>query len=221
LAKDWVTLGTSAAALLISLATAYFNFFHLVDDVSVGIARVHHAAIDRSTGKLRISGTTDLTFINSGNRPAAVSWVSFIASPDDPARRTCWLENDSARYFSFQSSPFVVAPGQIIVKTYDRADYEESRGWEPMEGGTYLSATEDNAFTDGQTAALCLSITVTTPDAQGESILVPVYKYTLRMAREPSEPPQAIPIDPMHPIGKPFPLVNRYHVRFLSALLGS
>src|SRR4051794_18816089 len=46
LPKDWITIGVSVAALVVSLTTAYFNVFYFSDEIAVAVERAHHTAIN-------------------------------------------------------------------------------------------------------------------------------------------------------------------------------
>jgi hypothetical protein len=205
----------SGFALLLSFSTAYFNFFRISDDLSVAIGRVHGVSIDENTNKLRIAGNTDLTFINSGNRAAAVSRVTYIISRDAPALRTCSMDFNS-RYFFFQSSPFVVGPGQLVVQTFDKRDTEGSLGWEPMIESTDAEIADTEELKLGESVAICLRIAVTTPDAEGYRVVIPIHKQVLYRTRRQDEPPRAIAIDPMYLMEKPVPLMKSSRIHFLN-----
>jgi hypothetical protein len=83
-AKDWTTLIFSVLALVISAASAYWNIIRQVDDVRVMIEG--SPSIGVSGGKIISHFGPPMTFINLGNRSAAISSVSLSIAQNDPER---------------------------------------------------------------------------------------------------------------------------------------
>lgn len=64
--KDFLSLGFSATALVISSIGAYFNFFRQVDDAQV---RVADFTVENTGDRNRNRVVTQLAFFNRGNQP--------------------------------------------------------------------------------------------------------------------------------------------------------
>ena len=90
-ARDWTSIIFSLAALVISFGSLYWNILREVDKVSLSITGDNAAAsIDPTTRKLLVTENNTLTFLNSGNRPVAVSamWLTVDNFPRELQRRT-------------------------------------------------------------------------------------------------------------------------------------
>jgi len=70
--KDWVTMLFSLVALILSLATAYWNIARLDENLSVVIRGEQLANRIGKDGLAPQGGETDLLFVNSGNRPVGI-----------------------------------------------------------------------------------------------------------------------------------------------------
>ena len=74
--KDWASLMIAVLALAISATTAYFNLLRDRDDVRVAFGFGPTIFYNKTAEKLHLADPTTLTFINSGNRAAAIANVA-------------------------------------------------------------------------------------------------------------------------------------------------
>src|SRR4051812_15680953 len=124
-AKDWSFLSIAVLALCVSVATALFNVVLQFDDLRVVLGR--NPLVEIRASELTVSGDQELTFINSGNRAAAITDISAVARrivvPGD--EQVCHSPSASRfeELFTFapmelDAKPFILKAGEILfVKT--------------------------------------------------------------------------------------------------------
>lgn len=124
-AKDIVTLSFSGAALLVSLATAYFNFWPS-DDVQVRVAAFE---IENTLKRSEDGLVTTLAFVNRGNRPVLVTAAEWVISPDDTSGEAEAAPCDSPP----RTFPFVLEKGalRLVTVTSPREHIESNWGRKP------------------------------------------------------------------------------------------
>ncbi len=129
-AKDYVTLTISILALLISGIGAYFAHFRQVDDLRVVLNQPANSDVglsgdiemDQSGRKVAGSAyaNTTLTFMNLGNRQAAIMGLSVEAKETDTidlTERDCYRIGRVNSGFAGVTSlkPFSIKPGEVLV----------------------------------------------------------------------------------------------------------
>src|SRR5262245_20274054 len=114
--RDYWALGISLLSLSISFATLFFNFFLQKDYISFVVPDVPEAmrATDGSVSLLVLSDP-EITFINSGNRPAAITYFAATAKLLAPGMpRKCNGQEMGGIYTLPIGIPSVVLkPGEI------------------------------------------------------------------------------------------------------------
>ena len=119
--KDFLSIGFSAAALLLSLLAAYYNFFRQVNDVQVRIADF---AVENTLKPAENRVITHLAFINRGNQPALVTAAEWIAASDVTLKDSSFGGLCESAPDTF---PFVLEKGQMkLVRVSSRADNIEA-----------------------------------------------------------------------------------------------
>jgi hypothetical protein len=121
--KEWagvVGTVTGVLALLISGLNAYYNIIRQKDELRVANDGRLFASTN-ADGVLEITGRHSLTFINSGNRAAAVTSIKLLVSEldnfDDKEAPNCLAGRGV--YLDYEIEPFAVKPGEIFVKSLD------------------------------------------------------------------------------------------------------
>jgi hypothetical protein len=116
--RDWLPIFVSLFSLGISLLTAYFSVFLQEDDVRVVIEK-NPLLMRNGDGELILYGDQRLTFINSGNRSAALTNIEAHArvlpsiNSDDRRCTTAAHEETPSVPIEFDAKPFVIKPGEI------------------------------------------------------------------------------------------------------------
>lgn len=114
----WFPLGMSVLSLFISLATAYFNTFLQEDDLRVFIGPPPGVSRNK-VGEIALHGAQEFTFINSGNRSAAITLVAgnarVLRTDNNDEDRRCAFGEEGANSvaIAFDAKPFVIKPGEI------------------------------------------------------------------------------------------------------------
>src|SRR5438105_4163957 len=80
--KDWITLSVSILALIVSTLTAYWTIVRRVDDLRVVITGSPLLIFEKDIQGINFYLTNgNITFLNLGNRPAAVTRIYLALSP--------------------------------------------------------------------------------------------------------------------------------------------
>jgi hypothetical protein len=113
--KDAISLLMALAALVISFVTLYYTTIRQVDDLGVIIRGPAHVTIDQSTAEFKVEQLKKdaLTFVNLGNRSAAINSIKMFAiQPDDKGElRECGEPNSE-----FEPEPETLNVEAIVVK---------------------------------------------------------------------------------------------------------
>jgi hypothetical protein len=180
--KDWASIIISLAALGISAGNAFFGVIVQQDDLRVVIGE--YPSIWFEEGEARMSGTQELTFINSGNRAAAITMVSGIVSrlPDAESKNPeCYKHGELEReplqtLVSFDTNPFVLKPSEINVMN---ASLKENIPWKRRKDETFYIPKTLYQPKRGDVFLVCLNFTIVTPDNYLVRWRHPVYKFIL------------------------------------------
>jgi hypothetical protein len=178
--KDWFSITLSCAALAVSAGSAYLNLLVQKDDLRVVIGR--SPSVGRTDqNELTVYGEQELTFINSGNRAAAVTTVSAAgkrytepkAGVDQCSGGTV-LED--LLILPFIIEPFVLKPGEILaIKAKVDTALISSKG----KFGVAFAKMFFHPKV-GDKALACLSLNVVTPDSYSVEWRRAAYIYTFQ-----------------------------------------
>lgn len=111
--KDYVTVGISILALLVSGTTAFFNFFFKKYQLKVNI--------DSDYVEQRRQQRLELFLVNSGNRPIAVRRIRLVpyTGAEDASAGT-WCESYRGRGADIDATrrpePFIVKAGEVAFQ---------------------------------------------------------------------------------------------------------
>jgi hypothetical protein len=121
--KDWVTMFFSLVALLLSLATAYWNIARLDENLGVVVRGEQLANKIGKNGLAPQGGVTDLLFINSGNRPVGILSVRMFFLAGVNAKDCKGTQGEQRYTTTFKP---IIVKGDDIVATKVSIDGIES-----------------------------------------------------------------------------------------------
>lgn len=163
--KDWISITLSILALTVSLGSTYFTIFRETDDLRVIINVL--PMLSEKDNRTTLYDDQDLTFINSGNRAAAVTRVAlFVSKPlsqeDQNACTSIQMHTVFVVEYAFE--PFVLRPGEIMVRklTLPRPDGKYMH--EVKSAGRGKAVAGGEPITAGEIVRACVRFTIATPD---------------------------------------------------------
>jgi hypothetical protein len=177
--KDKITISISVLALLVSGMTAYFTVARQADDLRVVIERT--PAVFLTEKKLSILSDQQLTFINSGNRPVAVTGITLVVSPTG-LDKTC-VHPDELFSLNYEVEPFVVKSGEITIK---KMAFRKGSWWTfeeqffdvPGGGSAKVSTRPD--MNEGDSVNACFKFRLATPDSYSEEVELLLFTHKLK-----------------------------------------
>jgi hypothetical protein len=175
--KDWASLTFSCLALLISGGSAYFNVVLQKDDIRVVIGSTPFFSL-RPNGDIATVGEQELTFINSGNRAAAITSITALVTrfsvPED-LLMTC--DGPDVYRMRFEVEAFVIKPGEILVK---KIPVSRDLGWNEEKGGVLVLPKKMYEAKHGDKYLACLAMNITTPDSFSKEVSPRAFEYVLK-----------------------------------------
>jgi hypothetical protein len=182
--KDWIAISLSVLALFISLITAYFNLVRQIDDLSTIIEGYPLPGVATDPARLIVSGEISVLFINSGNRPSAISGIGYHVEqwPDSPhdGSESCYINSVS---FDTDHQPIVVKQNEIVAAKVrlKRGPYAEAAKLQDEEGGGFSFPVSDENLRSGEyTLTVCLSFVISTPSVGTKPVFLKLQRYVLR-----------------------------------------
>ena len=159
--RDWVTTSLALLSAVVSVGTVYYNFVRQSDDVRVSLPEFS-PFISRGAEWWNLSLESDMTvtFVNSGNRTAAITDTS-LRLAYRANRNELTNECQHGRFVSFNIEPLVIKPGEIVPKTL-RTIY------------TDVATDPVGVYPPFDDHVLCWSVSIITPGRAVEEILVPL-----------------------------------------------
>lgn len=151
--KTWAPIVISVTALFISLLK-----FVEVDDLSVTVQGYTAYTYEPETNTLKPDLKFTMTFINSGNRPAAITELMYGVNEikGDGGSMSC---DDLESFDVSDNGPFVVKAGEAVIAV---PSYKQMN--------LYLDGKDGEWSGSQVTAFMCLGIAVTIPNAAGGSV---------------------------------------------------
>jgi hypothetical protein len=184
--KDHVSILMSTLALLISACTFYFNIIREKDDLRVVIEAAPDFEIDYEKLAFGIQVPTYLTFINSGNRPAAVLDVKLFLDQSPKAelhQESCETEKGSATILASSFKPTIIKPSEITSVEVTFGHRRENPD-DPIADPIPIEI--ESAKKKQINALICLRYTISTPDLVAEDRDAPLYHSNIELYRQPS-----------------------------------
>jgi hypothetical protein len=198
--KDWLSVSFSALALVISSFTVFVNLIKAEDNLRVVMEPQPLPFVTRDkAGEPEISlslNKTEVTFLNSGNRPAAInSLIGVVKQPTVEGKSATCNDGDTFREF-FDFQPLVLGPQKIETRTLIPRDQRSAA----------IEVSEANKKRETFSVIFCLELGVITPDIYDRKRLVPVAAFELdKNEFSPRIPDQrSIPAVVLHGLGTTF-----------------
>lgn len=212
-AKDWITGTLAFLALVLSAATAYYTTIRQADDLRV-VSSLEPVVIVDDKGKLGVSGQQGITFINSGNRDAAVTGVTLVVFKlmGPPSTNSQCNEGRQVASLIYEVEPFIISPGEIVVKKFDRTLFPQLWMTDNIDSNLKHFVLGDSLFGKGEVVFTCLRLTVTTPDMITDHALVP--KHYIAITDIPHTNPGASSVSFISDSNKPYLVVQTTHTVF-------
>lgn len=116
--KDWVTIGLSTLALVISAATAYFSVLQQSEKLEATVTDSPSMGVGAKED-LAIKGALELTFVNNGNRPVAIIDATLLLNQvgQDSFSNECF--GSSVETVSLSTSALVLKPAEVVIKRFE------------------------------------------------------------------------------------------------------
>jgi hypothetical protein len=163
--RDRWAISISIISLLITLSAFVLGSLLQKDDVRVVIGEPPGVNVNEK-GEIYVSGSQTLTFINSGNRAAAVTDIGALAwnaSGSEKPKTDC-VESQQEPSFPtpLESRQFVLKNGEFSVINLD---VREQLFWKKRkDGNIYFMGTKDFRVKVGDSFYTCLTLNIVTPD---------------------------------------------------------
>jgi hypothetical protein len=183
--REWpgfVGMASGLVGAFIAAGVFYFTVIRQVDDVRVVIGDPPVVYISESGKTLESNGEQELTFMNAGNRHAAISNIKGMVIPIEKGESSlpkCQIEDTLS--ISFKPESFVMKPGEVIVS---KLLLQEGFWKRKKKEGGYIADNTFFSFENASSFLVCLVVSVTTPDAFDRDMLKPAFKYTLFNVRK-------------------------------------
>jgi hypothetical protein len=176
--RDWWAISISIFSLLITLSTFVLGSLLQKDAVRVVIGEPPSVNINEK-GEIYVSGSQTLTFINSGNRPAAVTDIGALAwniSGSEKPKTDCVESEQEPSFLApLESRQFVIKNGEFSVINLD---VREQFFWKKRkDGNIYFIGTKDFRVKVGDSFYVCLTLNIVTPDNIVSRWSHPAFKF--------------------------------------------
>jgi hypothetical protein len=172
--RDRLPIVISLFSLLISALTIYFNVLLELDDIRVVIGQPPTISREKN-GEVSIDGDQEFTFVNSGNRTAAVTYV-FITTErietNVSQAQSCGNMNDKLMLpLPFDVAALVLKAGEINIVSARLGAKRDKQGIIRIPKELFSAAVGDQIL-------VCLAVNIVTPDNYSTQQRIPVYKFT-------------------------------------------
>lgn len=176
--RDWAAISISVLSLIVSCLSFYFTTLLQTDDIRVVIDGAPYLSAD-DDGSLLIEGQVKLTWVNSGNRTAAILSVAAIGRKLGEGERVnpkCEGENWNGFELGFE--PFVLKPGEIISQHSKGLFGLGISPTKRMGREAYKMRKEFYIPKANDTLLVCIVTKIVTPDDYMMDWSTAVYRYT-------------------------------------------
>jgi hypothetical protein len=177
--KDYISISISVVALLATLFTLYKTYVETDDDLAFIIDKLPDFRITKGDGDnlfITLSARHNVTFINSGNRSAAILGMTIAATADTPANadpKRCPEMN-----YSYDLKPTVVKGSEIISVPTQLAEVKSRNSTNLPEGSVPVYRASSEVKSPFATVVwTCLTIEAVLPDQPIIRIQKPFANY--------------------------------------------
>jgi hypothetical protein len=177
--KDFISIGISMFAVVISMASTWFNVLLQKDDIRVIMGRAPGAKITLE-GNLEISGSFDVTIINAGNTVVGITRIFppliKLTSSTKPLP-SC--PNEAALpMMSFVFSGKIIKPNEISTLNLELTSLAAVKGKGFLGTQTLTIPKLIFEVNKGDIYLACLGFNLVTTDGVARQSTVPAYVYT-------------------------------------------
>jgi hypothetical protein len=159
--RDWLAITISLVSVVIAAGSAGYNILLHQDDIRVVFS--NSLNVGREKQDFTLDAKQELTFINSGNRPAVISEVYgklVLARGTESDQSQCEENLSLAKNILLNASPVIIKPGEIQIFN---AKVDISYPWKL--DGYQVRYHEDDAREAAAKHIVCVEIYVVTPDS--------------------------------------------------------
>lgn len=170
--RDWLAITISLVSVMIAAGSAGYNILLHQDDIRVVFG--NSLNVSREKQDFTLDAKQELTFINSGNRPAVISEVygKLVLARGTASDQSQCEENLSlAKNILLNASPIVIKPGEIQIMN---AKIDISYPWKL--DGYKLRYHEDDAREATAKHIVCVEIYAVTPDSSSFRWIQALYR---------------------------------------------
>jgi hypothetical protein len=205
-AKDVLTIGMSVLALVVSGITLYLNSIQTTDQLAVVAAATPELSV-RQDGRLQLADAdVSVLFVNSGNRPAAITsffvTMSQLRKDGIPTGEECLDEmvyEDHTKSYRTDFVPLVLKEKEVTLRQVRLVP----KGKEP---DLAFPIARDNRGEKNFSVVMCFNVEATTVSDTN------VYRYQIvrRWQVSKTSPKEGYDVSSEHPnTGKPLPIYYR------------
>jgi hypothetical protein len=159
--RDWLAITISLVSVIIAAGSAGYNILLHQDDIRLVVGNALNVSRDKQ--EFTLERAQELTFINSGNRPAVIgeAYGKLVLARGAGNEQSQCDENMSlAKNILLDGSPVIIKPGEIQIW---KATVNISYPWKLDENAVRYH--EEDAQEASQKHILCLELYLTTPDS--------------------------------------------------------
>jgi hypothetical protein len=174
---DVISVPLSILAFLLSVTTTYITVIRQTDDVRAVIGDAPYIFVD-DEGRTAVLGGQQMTIANAGNRSAAVIGVRLVLvkrESEEPLKShsECATGNMLTMVYKIEKD-VVTKPGEITERTLTSVDVELDDHWEQHDSDAAWTYSASH-FKAGDTALVCLQVSVVTPSDYLVVVNIPKY----------------------------------------------
>lgn len=171
--RDWLAITISLVSAAIAAASAGYNILLHHDDIRLVVGNSLNVA--RENQDFTLDRQQELTFINSGNRPAVISsaYGSLVLATEKGSEQSqCENLLSLAKSIVLDGSPIILKPGEIQVW---HANISISYPWK--KDNNLVRYHEDSAKEAAGKHIVCFELYLTTPDSSSFRWVQPLYLF--------------------------------------------
>ena len=159
--RDWIAISISIVSAIIAAGSAAYTILFHQDDIRLVVGNALNVSLEKQD--FTLDRAQELTFINSGNRPAVISEAYgklVLARGAGNEQIQCDENLSLAKNILLNGSPVIIKPGEIQMWN---AKVDVSYPWKL--DGDVVRYHEDDAQAARGKYIVCLELYVTTPDS--------------------------------------------------------
>jgi hypothetical protein len=184
--KDFISIGISMLALIISTASTWFNVLLQKDDIRVIIGDAPSVEILKG-GNVEVSGSFDLTIVNAGNTVVGITGILaplIKLSSNDKPLPNCPSEA-ALPLMTFVFKGMTIKPSEIVALNLKLTFPTAKKGKGVFGTETLIIGKKIFEAHKGDIYLACLAFNIVTTDGLARQSTIPAYVYTFGDADDP------------------------------------